>query len=146
MAGEATFHVLARAAVVVDGHVLLASAVGADNTFLPGGHVQPDEPIIRSLERELREELGATARVAAYLGAVEATWHEGGAQHHEINHVFEVHLPLSPDRPVLSLEPHLKFVWSPIGDLDRHNLLPFALRDLLRRWARGDRSTWWVSA
>jgi hypothetical protein len=31
-----------------------------------------------------------------------------------------------------------------IADLDRHNLLPAPIRDLLRRRAEGDISTWWV--
>ena len=33
-------HILVRGVVIVDGHVLLAHAKDAANTFLPGGHVE----------------------------------------------------------------------------------------------------------
>jgi len=34
------FHYLARGLYFVDDHVLLAQLAGADNTFLPGGHIE----------------------------------------------------------------------------------------------------------
>jgi 8-oxo-dGTP pyrophosphatase MutT (NUDIX family) len=125
--------------------LLLARRVGRDYTFLPGGHVLSGEPLRGSLERELREELGNDAHMGNYLGAVEASWQDGLVRHHEINHVFEATVSgLNPDRPPTSMEAHLEFLWVAIADLDRHNLLPAPIRDLLRRRAEGDISTWWV--
>ena len=136
------FHVLARGVVFVDGHVLLARTRGSSHTFLPGGHVQRGESIPGALERELRVELGAAPRVGASLGAVESDWKEGAIRHQEINHVFEVAMPgLTPDRPPRAFEAHLEFLWSPIDDLDRYDLRPSPLRDLLRRWVQGGGSS-----
>ncbi|HEV8338879.1 MAG TPA: NUDIX domain-containing protein [bacterium] len=139
------FHLRARAVIIERGHVLLARRVGRDYTFLPGGHVKPGEPLEGSLKRELQEELGADARTENYLGAVEASWQEGPIRHHEINHVFEATVSgLNPDRPPTSMETHLEFLWVAIADLDRHNLLPEPIRELLRRRVQGDPSVWWV--
>lgn len=141
------FHLRVRAVIMQRGALLLAHKIGADNTYLPGGHVWPGEPLRASLERELREELGVDARAGAYLGAVEARWEEGAVRQHEINHIFDTRVTgLTPDRPPPSMEPHLEFLWSAIPDLDRHNLLPLPVRDLLRLRALGDASIWWVSA
>jgi len=140
------FHVIARAVIFVDGHVLVAHAKGEDHTFLPGGHVEPGEPVTRSLARELQEELGVAAHVHGYLGAVESGWKTNGERHHEINHVFAVTAPgLLPAAAPASREPHLEFVWSSPDELDGRNLLPRVLRHLLRRWASGDASTWWAT-
>ncbi len=139
------FHLRVRAVILLRGYLLLARQVGGEYTFLPGGHVRPGEPLRASLERELREELGADARTGSYLGAVETSWQEGAVRQHEINHVFEAAVSgLSSDRPPHSMEGHLEFLWSTIPDLDRHNLLPAPVRDLLRRRAAGDLTIWWV--
>ncbi|MGH2454532.1 MAG: NUDIX domain-containing protein [bacterium] len=139
------FHLRVRAVIVQRGALLLARQVGGANTFLPGGHVHPGEPLRASLERELREELGGEARAGSYLGAVEASWIEDAVRQHEINHVFEATVTgLTPDRAPPSMETHLEFLWSALPDLDRHNLLPAPIRDLLRRRALGDASIWWA--
>ncbi len=139
------FHLRARAVILSGMFVLLVRQVGRDYTYLPGGHVSLGEPLQGSLERELREELGVEAHAGRYLGAVEAGWQTGRVRHHEINHVFEATVRgLTPDRPPPSMEAHLEFLWAAVADLDRYNVLPAPIRDLLRRRAQGDISTWWV--
>jgi len=48
--------------------------------FLPGEHVEPGEPAKRALQRELREELGAGARVGADVGGIERAWSDAAAR------------------------------------------------------------------
>lgn len=141
-----TIRLLARAVILKDGAVLLAHALGRGNTFLPGGTVHPGETLTQALARELEEELGVAVRVGGYLGGLEALWEDGGRRHHEINHVFEAMAEhLAPPAPPASREPHLEFFWSSLDDLDRRNLLPAPLRQRIRRWVAGERSTWWAT-
>lgn len=139
-------HLLARAVVLRDGHVLLAHQKGAENTFLPGGHIEFGEGAAASLIREIREELGFTVKVTGYLGAVEAEWEDDAGQHYEINHVFSVDgvdLDVSVDPP--SREEHLEFIWSPLDELEKRNLLPRPMVRLIVQFAGGDRTAWWAS-
>jgi 8-oxo-dGTP diphosphatase len=142
-------HWLARAMVLKhDGEgtyaVLLAQEIGAGHTFLPGGHIEPEEGVIQALRRELREELGVESRIGAYLGAVEAQWPDDDPRHYEMNHVFVAEAALPPEG-LVSREPHLRFFWCPLTQLDEHNLSPSPLRHLIRGYAAGDTRTWWAT-
>ena len=69
-----TFHYLARGIVMADGRVLVAHQIGADNTFLPGGHINTGEGAEQALAREIEEEIGVRPTVKRFLGAVECAW------------------------------------------------------------------------
>ena len=129
------FHYLARGIVWAEGRVLLAHQKGADNTFLPGGHIDPGERAEAALVREIEEEIGVTGRIERFVGALEAGWIENGCPNHEINLLFTVSIPdLDPGTPPASLESHLEFFWAAPSELDAHNLLPVPLIDCLTNW------------
>ena len=123
---------------------MLAQQIGAANTFLPGGHVEPGEGLAASLVREIGEELGLACQVGAYLGAIEAQWPDPDPVNYEVSHLFLVALD-DPDAPLASREAHLRFDWCPVGDLAARNLLPVPLRELVARHVAGERMVWWGS-
>lgn len=55
--GKKRMHLIARAVILQDNHLLLARHKGMDNTFLPGGHSFVGEGLKAALKREVREEL-----------------------------------------------------------------------------------------
>lgn len=129
------FHYLARGIVWAEGRVLLAHQKGADNTFLPGGHIDAGERAEAALIREIEEEIGRTAAIERFVGALEADWEENGALNHEINLLFEVSIPnLDPATPPVSLESHLEFFWAAPHELATRNLLPSPLIACLTNW------------
>jgi 8-oxo-dGTP diphosphatase len=140
------FHYLVRAIIVADGKVLLAHQKGAGNTYLPGGHVDLGERAESALVREIKEEIGKTAIVRRFIGAVEHTWTEANEANHEINLVFEVEVPgLTSTTTPASLESHLEFIWSDPADLKSHNLQPYPLIACLRNLESGYRGFWGTS-
>jgi 8-oxo-dGTP pyrophosphatase MutT (NUDIX family) len=87
-----TTEIIARAVIRRHGCLLLARERTKPWSFLPGGHVEPGEPIEVALARELGEELGTEATIVGFVGAVEHGYVAAGATHHELNLVFEVEI------------------------------------------------------
>lgn len=138
-----TFHNIARALIVDNGYILLAQASGANNTFLPGGHIEFGESAQQTIEREISEEIGYACIVGDFAGAVEHTWPQQNKQNHEINLVFNTRIiGLEPRDNPQSKEPHLQLFWVKLAELDKHNLQPGPLCKWLQehptptgRWA-----------
>ncbi|WP_433680068.1 NUDIX domain-containing protein [Nocardia sp. CA-119907] len=128
--------ILTRAIVSDDNRLLVARERGNSWVFLPGGHVEPGEPIEAALVRELAEELGTTSRIVGFAGVVEHRYTDNGTAHHEINLIFNTELDGTPE----SQEEHLEFVWLPIHQLHATDLRPRALKDVV---ASAARSVWY---
>jgi 8-oxo-dGTP diphosphatase len=120
---------IARAVVRDDDRILTVRQKGKNWSFLPGGHVEPGEPVEPALVREITEELAAKATVTRFVGVVEHGYtDDDGVVHHELNLVFEAALA---DADVTGQEDHLEFAWLPLAELPDHDLRPGALRDAL---------------
>lgn len=105
------FHFITRAVLLRENNILLAHQKGANNTFLPGGHVEIGESAVSALKREIYEELHLEAEVLGYLGAVEAGWKDGEVEHYEINHLFKAKIKnIEVCNSLLSYEDHLEFL------------------------------------
>jgi len=129
------------------GRVLLTRMEAGGYTFLPGGHIEMGEGAELALEREIQEELGKACAVKKFLGAIENSWVEGDARHHEINLIFEVDVPdLDPQSAVASQEKHIEFLLASPDDFESLNLLPVSLRAFIKNWRAGDTSPWWGSS
>ena len=140
------FHYLVRGIILAGGKVLLAHEKGADNTYLPGGHIDRGERAESALVREIKEEIGKRASVMRFVGAVEHTWSEDDQEHHEINLVFELAVPgLDSSAPPESLEAHLEFIWADPADLKSHNLQPYPLIECLSNLEGGYNAYWGTS-
>ena len=128
------FHYIARVIIREGNQILLVRAIGADNTFLPGGHVEFGETAVHALQREASEEIGYVLEVSEFLGAVEHVWPADTLSNHEINLVFSGKLPaLDPGACPISKEPHLELFWAPVNLIDEYNLQPTPLVNLIKQ-------------
>lgn len=136
-------HYLVRGVFTCQQRVLVAHAMGADNTFLPGGHIEAGEKAVDALIREIREEIGVTPVVGEFAGAIEHTWSDAGTDQHELNLVFRMELSaVNPAGNPASREKHLEFFWLDIEDLGKHNLLPAPMIDIVREANNHSKGFW----
>jgi 8-oxo-dGTP pyrophosphatase MutT (NUDIX family) len=123
---------IARAVIRKGDHFLLVKQKTESNTFLPGGHIEQGEYAKESLRRELREELGADAKIGNFVGVLEQKFTDRvGKDYEEINFIFEVEI--DEENPS-SKEGHIEFLWSPASEFKERNLLPSSLPELLTEW------------
>ncbi len=138
------FHYLVRGIILYKDQVLLAHQIGANNTFLPGGHIEHGERAEHALCREIFEELNKKAIINCFVGAIEHSWQQEKVNHFEINLVFKVKVEdLSSSNEPVSFEEQLEFFWAPIDSLENHNLKPFPLIDCIR--TLDNRNAYWDS-
>jgi len=138
---------IARGICVVDGKVLLCRGKGLGSTYLPGGHIEFGETGREALVREMKEETGRDATAGAFAGVVENSFLQHGKKHCEINLVYEMTLGEGQglrsrstaedstirrfDDSIISQESWIGFEWCDVDALDKANLLPVEMRDLV---------------
>ena len=146
MQKEKPFHHISRGIIVRENKVLVAHAIGYNNTFLPGGHVEFGESAKDALAREIDEELGVNCVVGNFLGLVEHKWKNKGIVNYEINQVFEIQCDeLNINQNPKSMESHIEFFWCDANDLESENLQPHPLKDMIKSYLGGSKDVWWES-
>ena len=137
---------LGRIAIIDKGHILLAHQIGADNTFLPGGHVEPNESVKYTILRELKEEFNGDGRISQFLGVIEHGFQRNDQPHYALNLVFSgTLLNYTFPQPIKSLETHLEFYWQPIQKMDEENLLPSPLVSMIVEYYKHDQKSVWMN-
>ena len=127
---KSIFHILARGIILDSDYILVARAKNADNTFLPGGHLNFNENLKKALCREILEEIGINCTVDEYIGCVESQWAENNINNQEINHIFIVS-GINKNMDIKSKEEHLDIYWINIKDMEKENLLPYSMRTII---------------
>jgi 8-oxo-dGTP pyrophosphatase MutT (NUDIX family) len=133
-------HVLSRALVIDQDHLLLCKTLDLDPGFyfLPGGHVEQGESVETALLRELLEETGTQAKIKRFLGCLEYSFEPGHSSichNHEYNFIFEVEADtLKLDDPIPKLEEHIALIWVPLNQINHIDFRAEPLRLLLPKW------------
>lgn len=133
--------VIARALIVRNGSVLVTGKRDKDHLFLPGGHIEWNEPAKKALERELSEELGRRLKAGKFLGCLEHAFGQGRKRVHEINLIFLVSGNSLPPN-VVSKEKKLRFQWLPMAKLSQVNIQPYVLRRFIPWWLKKKTPAW----
>jgi 8-oxo-dGTP pyrophosphatase MutT (NUDIX family) len=132
----------ANAVIIRDDAILLVEFGGAWRRHfnLPGGGIEPDEPIIAGLQREVREETCAEVEVGPLLLALEYFPPHFNKQYgpvHKLTLIFrcDLHTSSEPRLPVRPDPQQVAVRWVPLADLPNQPLLPAVAGQLLARLA-----------
>ncbi|GAB4516724.1 MAG: hypothetical protein Tsb0013_21140 [Phycisphaerales bacterium] len=122
--------------------MLLCRSVTGGYHYLPGGHVEFDEPAEHALRREFLEEADLLVRPGGLALIIEERFDQGARRRHEYNLVFHVEHLAGEDEAVVpthrpptdvrSREPAIAFEWVALDDLERIDLRPVRIGDWLR--------------
>lgn len=140
MKNRQAIEIIARGVCIKRGKLLLCHTKGADNTYLPGGHVDFGESAVAALVREAHEELGVKSKVMRFLGAVEHSFTQKGRKICEVNLIFDLKIAgVAPDKKPESKEDYIDFFWVPVKELKRYRIEPYPLAKMILRWYGGRR-------
>jgi 8-oxo-dGTP diphosphatase len=127
----------------MDERLLLVKTKGTDYSFLPGGHIEFCEKAEAALLREVKEELGKSAKIIKFLGAIEHQWLDDDVNNHEVNSLFRIDIDgLGPNGTPLSQEAQLQFFWVNISDIESHNVRPASVVGLVKNLDQKDSAFW----
>jgi len=144
MSKNTNIHVLSRAVILDQGHILLCKTLDLDPPFyfLPGGHIDHEESAEKAVIRELQEEAGVLCEIKRFLGALEFRFdlgHNSICHNHEYNFIFEVISDeLHKDKGVPQIEKHIKLLWVPLEQLNEIDFRAEPLREWLPKWLNGN--------
>src|ERR1700734_1204151 len=94
MSNNHTIHVLSRAVIIDQQHILVCKTLDLPISFyfLPGGHVEHEESAESAVIREVFEESGSQCTIKRFLGCLEYSFEPGHSSichNHEYNLIFE---------------------------------------------------------
>ena len=141
MQSRENIHVLSRAVIIDQGHILLCKTLDLEVAFyfLPGGHVENGESVETALLRELMEETGNQCKIKRFLGCLEYSFEPGHSSichNHEYNFIFEIESDMTLENPIPQLEEHLILIWVALNKLNEIDFRAEPLRKLIPEWLR----------
>ncbi|MFQ3307463.1 MAG: 8-oxo-dGTP diphosphatase [Candidatus Midichloriaceae bacterium] len=140
MNNKESIHVLSRAVIIDQNHILLCKTLDLKSNFyfLPGGHVEHGESVEDSLLRELKEEIGAECKIIRFLGCLEYTFEPGYSSichNHEYNFIFEAKSDaLKMNNKLHQIENHIGLIWMPFDELSKIDFRAKPLKELIPEW------------
>jgi 8-oxo-dGTP diphosphatase len=133
-------HVLSRAVIIDQGHILLCKTLDLPVSFyfLPGGHIEHGESAEVAVVREVLEESGSECTIKRFLGCLEYSFEPGYSSichNHEYNFIFEVEsTALKAHLTIPQLESHIYLTWVPLSKIDELDFRPEPLKTLISQW------------
>lgn len=146
MSHKNNIHVLARAVVLDQEHILLCKTrdLPISFYFLPGGHIEHGESAEAAVLRELLEESGTQCRIKRFLGCLEHSFepgHNSICHNHEYNFFFEAESDLLKiQNPLARMEDHIELVWLPLHEINSIDFRPEPLKTLLPEWLKSPKN------
>ena len=144
MNNKNSIHVLARAVIIDQDHLLLCKTLDLPVSFyfLPGGHVEHGESAEAAVHRELREESGFECTIKRFLGCLEHAFepgHNSICHTHEYNFVFEAESPSLKIHTIIpQLEKHIQLLWIPLSQIGEIDFRAEPLKTLIPQWLARD--------
>lgn len=129
-----TIEVICRVIIKDGDNILLCRNKERGNYYLPGGHVEFGDTMVKTVYKELNEELGLNENQIldlTYVDVLENLFGKDEITNHEVVFVFKA--SLAKDVSVTSIEPHIDFEWKNVNELENINFMPVEMIPIISK-------------
>ena len=131
-------NIRAAGIIIHNGKFLAHRNVNCDYYALIGGRVAIGEDSVTTVIREIKEEMGKDAKIIGYVSTIENFFEEKGLKYHEIMFVHRVEFTDEEDKKIeytlknIEGREELQYEWIDIDRVDEYNVVPAAIKDVLK--------------
>lgn len=127
------------ACVIIHNNKVLVHKNNKNKLYaLIGGRIELGEDSVKTVKREVEEELGKSIEVTGYVSTVENFFERGGKKYHEIIFIHKAEFINDGDKnldtPLKNIEgkEYLEYVWLDIDKIEEYELLPKVTKKILK--------------
>ena len=124
--------------IIHNNKILTHKNVNKNHYSLPGGRVEIGENSEETVIRELHEELEKDIVITGYVATIENFFEMENKKYHEIYFVHKVEFAKAEDQNIdytlhnKEGKEYLKYEWIDLSEIDKYNILPACLKDILK--------------
>lgn len=124
--------------IIHNGKILLHRNVNSGHYALIGGRVEIGESSTDTIKREIKEELGKDIKITGYISTIENFFEIKGSKYHEIMFVHKIEFTNEEDQKIeytmknIEGKEYLQYEWIDLDIIDEYQLLPKAMKDVLK--------------
>ena len=124
--------------IIHNGKILLHRNVNSGHYALIGGRVEIGESSTDTIKREIKEELGKDIKITGYISTIENFFEIKGSKYHEIMFVHKIEFTNEEDQKIeytmknVEGKDYLQYEWIDLDIIDEYQLLPKAMKDVLK--------------
>ena len=131
-------NIRAGGVIIHNNKVLTHKSDDKDHYALPGGRIEIGENSQETIKREIKEELGKEIEVKDYLATIENFFVMNNKKYHELYFLYRIEFKEEEDRKIVETmnnvegKDYLHYKWLDLKEIDKYNLLPACLKDVLK--------------
>ena len=125
--------------IIHNNKLLTHKDMNYDHYALIGGRIQIGEDSETTFKREILEEMGKEVEILGYVGTIENFFEDKSQKYHEIMFIYNAEFINEEDKKIeetiqnIEGENHLKYEWIDLDKIDEYNLLPIAVKEILKK-------------
>ena len=126
------------AVIIHENKLLVHKNANEDFCALVGGRIKIGENSEEAIKREIFEEMGKKIEIQKYLTTIENFFKADDMTYHEIMFVYKADFENEEDKKIITTikniegENELKYKWVSIDELEKANLQPVILRNMIK--------------
>lgn len=132
-------NIRAAGVIIHNGKILAHRNINSDHYALVGGRVQIGENSVKTVRREIQEELEKNIEITSYIATIENFFEMKGSKYHEILFVHQAEFINDEDKEIEYTlknkegKDYLQYEWLDLNKIEEYPLYPKAIQIILKK-------------